>query len=390
MRKPTKLLPLLLITSACSQYDNIPVFQQTVPEPDAQALGAQAEQAEGIISGQAGQSPVPENLPASEPVELSEFPLEDNRYQGQLRLRVGDSVKFMVWGYPELAHVAEVQANGGVTLPLVGEVAAKGRTVEDIRNDATQLIDELSRKQYDNFQYEDSLTLFVWQHDDLKITDVVKPDGTVTFPLAGKIQVVGRSIDEIESDVRNRLKQYIYDPRVSIVPKLTRRNIVSNPLVSILPQDLKPRQVAVIGEVMVQGQKPIASGTRVMDALAASQIKVTGDMDSVVIIRNIDSKHPQYRRLKLSEYMEGTAPEQNIFLHENDVIILPKTKIAEVGQFVNDFFTSTKPILEWYIASQQTFYINDILRLSTEATKAAIRAYNQSTVNPTLPSPPSP
>ena len=383
------LLLLFPLLSACSRYDNIPVFEQPVP------ASARVSDADLTTSGvqslpKPGAAPIPADLTPSDSVQLTEFPLEDDRYKGQLHLRIGDSIKFMIWGYPELVHVAAVQGNGCVTLPLVGEVEAKGRTVEEIRSEVTDKIIELSATQHNDFQYEDSLSLFVWQHKDLNVTDSVNPDGSVIFPLAGKVAVVGRDIKEIEDDVRNRLRRYLYDPQVTIVPKLARRNIVSNPVVSILPEELKPRQVAVLGEVIVQGQQSLGGGKRVMEALAASQIKDTGDLDSVIVIRNVGTKNPRYRRLKLKEYMEGTAPEQNIFLQENDVVILPKTIIAEVGKFVNDFFTSTKPILEWYIASQQTFYINDLLRLSTEVTKAAIRAYNSSTVNPTLPQAPSP
>ena len=48
-------------------------------------------------------------------------------------LVAGDVVAVSVAGFPDLSREAEVQLDGSISLPLVGEVAAAGRTLTDVR-----------------------------------------------------------------------------------------------------------------------------------------------------------------------------------------------------------------------------------------------------------------
>jgi len=47
------------------------------------------------------------------------------------RLGVGDKLKIEVFGEPELTGESEVNASGNVVLPLLGDVPAKGRTLDE-------------------------------------------------------------------------------------------------------------------------------------------------------------------------------------------------------------------------------------------------------------------
>ncbi len=49
------------------------------------------------------------------------------------RLGVGDKLKVEVFGEQELTGEAEVNASGGVSLPLLGEMPAKGMTLEQFK-----------------------------------------------------------------------------------------------------------------------------------------------------------------------------------------------------------------------------------------------------------------
>lgn len=58
------------------------------------------------------------------------------------KLAVGDKVRISVFGYPE--HTGEFQIDGGgdINFPLIGEVSAAGRTVEELNKTITQQLDE--------------------------------------------------------------------------------------------------------------------------------------------------------------------------------------------------------------------------------------------------------
>ncbi len=58
------------------------------------------------------------------------------------RLGVGDKLKLTVFGEENLSGQFEVNALGQVSVPLIGEVPAKGRAVSEFRNDVTRRLSE--------------------------------------------------------------------------------------------------------------------------------------------------------------------------------------------------------------------------------------------------------
>src|SRR5262245_23049703 len=61
----------------------------------------------------------------------------------------------------------------------------------------------------------DVLEVSVWKEPDLTKTVMVRPDGKFSFPLAGEVVAVGRSVAQIQSDIAGRLTKYIPDPVVT-------------------------------------------------------------------------------------------------------------------------------------------------------------------------------
>jgi polysaccharide export outer membrane protein len=54
-------------------------------------------------------------------------------------VRIGDTLKIDVFGVDELDSTAQVDGSGAVTLPLIGPVAAAGKTQSALQNDIRQL-----------------------------------------------------------------------------------------------------------------------------------------------------------------------------------------------------------------------------------------------------------
>jgi polysaccharide export outer membrane protein len=53
---------------------------------------------------------------------------------------------------------------------------------------------------------------------DLTLDTVpVRPDGMVAFPLIGDVQVAGRNVEDVSNEIRERLLQFVLEPRVSVV-----------------------------------------------------------------------------------------------------------------------------------------------------------------------------
>jgi polysaccharide export outer membrane protein len=80
----------------------------------------------------------------------------------------------------------------------------------------------------------------------------IKGDGTISLPFVGKIDAAGLTEDELQQKVTERLKQYMYSPRVIVFVK-----------------EYRSRQVAVLGAVSRPGLVSITNGAdTLMDMLS--------------------------------------------------------------------------------------------------------------------------
>ncbi len=62
----------------------------------------------------------------------------------------------------------------------------------------------------------DFLRVSVWKEADLQQELLVRPDGGISFPLAGDILAAGRTVTEIRDVLVERIKDYIPEPEVTV------------------------------------------------------------------------------------------------------------------------------------------------------------------------------
>ena len=98
---------------------------------------------------------------------------------------------------------------------------------------------------------EDVLEISVWREDALKKEALVRPDGGISYPLIGEVQVAGKTVLEIREEVAKRLEKFIPDPAVSV---------------SILK--VGSQRVYVIGKVNKPGDFPVGRHVDVLQALS--------------------------------------------------------------------------------------------------------------------------
>lgn len=352
--------------TGCQQFEQIPLLSDQNDDFITNAIAVNDDE---VIS------------PA---VALQEFAINDASDASALRFSKDDQIKIAFWGYPELDHTATVQGNGRITVPLVGEVMAEGRTAEQIKTEITRRLEQQAGVPHPTLRNGDRVSLFVWQNEDLNMTSVVQPDGTVSFPLVGRIQVIDRPAEEAEAEIRTRLAQYINEPNAWLIPELQERKVIVDTQVSVLPMTIQSRQVSVLGEIASPGVQPLRAGMRIVESLAAAQITTSAEWDSIVVIRRYDSEEPSYRRLRLGEFINGTAPDQNIVLQDGDIIMVPRTNIAQVGLFIDQFFASTRPLFDWWLAANQSYRYDEIVRLNQAVNRAAKTAFEELSANPTV------
>ncbi|MHB1241570.1 MAG: polysaccharide biosynthesis/export family protein, partial [Gammaproteobacteria bacterium] len=73
----------------------------------------------------------------------------------------------------------------------------------------------------------DMLEISVWKEKGLQRDDVlVRPDGGISFPLAGDLQAQGKTIPELRKELTARLQKFIPDPAVTVALKQIGGNMV--------------------------------------------------------------------------------------------------------------------------------------------------------------------
>ena len=180
----------------------------------------------------------------------------------------------------------------------------------------------------------DVLEIKVWRHSDLDITAVVRPDGKISFPLVGNVNVCDLTTDDVEKAIESGLSATLNQPKVNV-------NVRS----------FQSKKIFVLGEVNKPGVYPFEGRVTVLDALSkASGYKSdTAALKSVMVIRKGYSSKPEVLRLNVYEVIAKGRFSQNIYLQPYDIIFVPKSFIANVNTFVDQFFAKTDPALQYYL-----------------------------------------
>ncbi len=153
---------------------------------------------------------------------------------------------------------------------------------------------------------EDVLRISVWKEEDLDRKVLVRPDGGISFPLVGDIQVSGRTPLEVQDEIRQRLQRYVPEAEVTVsVDK------ISGYTVFVLGEVKKPGQFTLGRYVDVVQALTLAGGTTPY----ASESKIK-------ILRRQDGREVVYD-FSFTDIERGRSLEQNIILQSGDVVVVP-------------------------------------------------------------------
>lgn len=148
----------------------------------------------------------------------------------------------------------------------------------------------------------DVIKVSVYDHPDLQLETQLSDDGSINFPLIGKVNLDGLSFSAAEA---------------SIAKKLDSGGFVRAPQVNILVSNYRSQRISVIGEVNRPGRYPLDSETTLIDMIAnAGGISAQGS-DTIVLIR--DNTRQEFNIPKLM----GDA-EQSISLKSGDQLYIPR------------------------------------------------------------------
>ena len=152
----------------------------------------------------------------------------------------------------------------------------------------------------------DALEISVWKDESLSKEILVPPDGIISFPLIGEIDVVRITVPELREKVTKKLEEYLPDATVTVM--LLRANSLT---------------AYVIGKVTRPGQFPINMDTNVMQILAmAGGLNPYAVPGKILVLRQREGKTLALP-FDYNEVKKGEGLEHNIVLERGDVVVVP-------------------------------------------------------------------
>lgn len=158
-------------------------------------------------------------------------------------------------------------------------------------------------------RHGDRLQISVWKEEALNREVRVLPDGSISFPLVGRILVSGMSTIDVEKRLLEGLKRYIPEAVVTVVVTGTDGN-----------------SVYVLGKVVKPGPVALTSpDTTVLQVLSqAGGLDRFANADAIMVMRR-SPKDPraQMLRVRYSELLRGEALDSNVVMRPGDTVLVP-------------------------------------------------------------------
>jgi len=152
----------------------------------------------------------------------------------------------------------------------------------------------------------DVLEVSVWKEENMIRTVLVRPDGGMSFPLAGDIQAAGESVEKLSETIAERLSKYIPDP-----------------VVTVSMQQLSGNKIYVVGKVARPGEYVANSYVDVVQAIAmAGGMTPFAAVNKIKIVRR-KGKDLEAYAFRFGDIEKGENLKQNIILRSGDIVVVP-------------------------------------------------------------------
>ncbi|MEO8342707.1 MAG: polysaccharide biosynthesis/export family protein [Gallionella sp.] len=152
----------------------------------------------------------------------------------------------------------------------------------------------------------DTVMVSVWREEALQKEVIVLPDGSITFPLVGRIEVAGLSTAEVERRITAKLKEYIPEPVVTVVIA-----------------GIDGNRAYVMGKVNSPGSLIISGPLTVLQAISVmGGFDKFADESGIKVIR-AKSDRQEVLPVHYKDIISGKDMSTNIQLKAGDTIVVP-------------------------------------------------------------------
>lgn len=165
----------------------------------------------------------------------------------------------------------------------------------------------------------DRVAIRVWRQDDLTMDVTIAPDGTITYPLVGTLQVAGLTYPELTARLSEAIATYYANPQVSV-------NIL----------EVQNQKVFVVGEVTTPAVFQLTHPMTVMEAItAAGGINSYARTRNVLLVRG-GIEEPKLYTVDVHAILTQGRMDQDVYLQRGDILYVPTRTITNAARFFRD------------------------------------------------------
>ncbi len=160
---------------------------------------------------------------------------------------------------------------------------------------------------------DDILTVVVLQPDQLNSIATVSPDGAITFPYVGTVEVKGLTLKEVQNKIEKELSAYM-----------------KYPVVAVSLKESRSRTIYVYGEVAKPGSYPMQQDLTVIRAVSmAGGFTKYGSLSQVTVLRQRPAgAGNETIKVNIRAAMEGDS-KQDIELKAGDIVTVSAGDFSE-------------------------------------------------------------
>jgi len=267
---------------------------------------------------------------------------------------------------PQFDQTLKVRPDGKVSLALVGTLYVQGRTPEDVESELRERLHALGgapgARDY-LLQPNDEIEVKFPYTPQFNEVQKLRPDGKIALQLVGTVDAQGLSPEELQAQLKTRYARFLRTPELTVIVRsVTTQNIrvatAQGPVTgraglgalqpTLVVRSYQLPQVFVTGEVGKPGVIGYRPGLTLLQAMAeAGGSLPTGDGSHVVVIRRGPGAPGQpdavlVMRLDLPRDFVR-QPDRDVALQPFDIVMLPKSDIAVLGDKLNQYLFNLVP-----------------------------------------------
>lgn len=152
----------------------------------------------------------------------------------------------------------------------------------------------------------DLLQVSVWKETELQSEVLIRPDGGLSFALAGDMRAAGLTTDQLREELQTRVRKLVPDAVVTVSVKSPNGN-----------------RIYVIGKVNHPGDFPLLRPVDVLQAISMAGGVTPFASTNKIRVLHREGLQQKSVRFRYEEVAKGHDLEQNILLQSGDTVIVP-------------------------------------------------------------------